>query len=262
MYLILDNVRVEIEKFVFSGGEVSVTLPPEVFDADNIRVVSLVKNSEDLVTLLLVVNSLRIAKPHTPISATLPYIPYGRQDRVCNPGEAFSLRVSCDLINMCGFEEVITEDPHSDVTPALINNLVVREQDSIVEVLWPQIKRTYGQAVLVSPDAGSNKKIAKVCKALGMDEFIRADKVRDIKTGKILSTTVYTDDLEGQNCLIVDDICDGGMTFIKLAEELKKKGANKVGLYVTHGIFSKGKQPLKNVIDDIYTNNDWTLGEN
>lgn len=260
MYLICDNLtRVEVSQFVFTGGEVSVKVPPEVAQCATVRIVSLIRSSSDLMALLLVNDAVRRMNPGVNVTATIPYIPYGRQDRVCNEGEAFSLKVAADLINSCGFSEVFTFDPHSDVTPALINNVRVWEQDKIVQDKWSIIKRKYDNAIIVSPDAGANKKALKLCKTLKKSAFIRADKLRDVSTGNIVETVVHCHNLNGRDVLIVDDICDGGMTFIKLAEVLKAKGAGKVGLYVTHGIFSKGKQALRENIDDIYCEIDWNL---
>ena len=78
---------------------------------------------------------------------------------------------------------------------------------------------------------------------------------RDVKTGKLKEFIVYANDIDNQDCLIVDDICDGGGTFIGLAEELKKKGAGKLYLAVTHGIFSKGFDGLDQYFEQIFTTN-------
>ena len=79
-----------------------------------------------------------------------------------------------------------------------------------------------------------------------------SDKTRDVMTGKITGFEVYADDLKGKSCIIVDDICDGGGTFAGLAIELRKKGARKVHLIVTHGTFSKGLTTLTN-FDSVIT---------
>ena len=77
--------------------------------------------------------------------------------------------------------------------------------------------------------------------------------MRDVKTGKLSGFKVYSDDLEGQDCIIVDDICDAGGTFMGLATELKKKNAGKLFLAVSHGIFSKGLDNLTQYFDTIFT---------
>jgi ribose-phosphate pyrophosphokinase len=111
---------------------------------------------------------------------------------------------------------------------------------------------------LISPDAGSNKKIFDLAKSIGyVGEIIRCDKIRDISTGNIIETIVYKDDLNGMDCLIVDDICDGGRTFIELSKILKQKNCGKVYLVVTHGIFSAGLDVLKPHFDGIFTTNSY-----
>jgi ribose-phosphate pyrophosphokinase len=109
---------------------------------------------------------------------------------------------------------------------------------------------------LISPDAGSNKKIFDLAKSIGFTgEIIRCDKLRDIPTGNITETIVYKDDLNGKDCIILDDICDGGRTFIELAKVLKQKNGGKIYLVVTHGIFSAGFDQLIQQIDGIFTTN-------
>jgi ribose-phosphate pyrophosphokinase len=256
MYIIQNNDRLEIESFVFSGGEVSVKVP-DIDPHEGCVIFALLRSSEDVIKLLMVKDALDRKMYTSRISLNMPYIPYARQDRVCNLGEAFSLQVFCKLINSCNFDRVWVKDPHSDVAPALLDNVHITQSKWIVRndsYKW----NSYKDAIIVSPDAGANKKVTDLCKVLRKDTFIRADKVRDLSTGEIKSTVVYCDDLKGQDCLIVDDICDGGRTFIELGKALKAKGAGKVGLYVTHGIFSKGKEVFDGSIDDVYSDMDWT----
>ena len=82
---------------------------------------------------------------------------------------------------------------------------------------------------------------------------MEGSKQRDVKTGKLKAFKVYADDLRGRDCIIVDDICDGGGTFMGLAEELKQKGAGKLYLAVSHGIFNRGFEELNKVFEKIYT---------
>jgi ribose-phosphate pyrophosphokinase len=111
---------------------------------------------------------------------------------------------------------------------------------------------------LISPDAGSNKKIFDLAKSIGYEgEIIRCDKLRDISTGKIIETVVYKDNLNGKDCIIIDDICDGGRTFIELAKSLKQKNCSKVYLVVTHGIFSAGFKVLNEYIDGTFCTNSY-----
>ena len=104
---------------------------------------------------------------------------------------------------------------------------------------------------LIAPDGGALKKIYKTAQFLGGVKVIECGKTRDVNTGVLSGFKVYADDLDGKTCVVVDDISDGGGTFIGLGEELKKKNAGKLLLVVTHGIFSKGGEGLAKLYDQI-----------
>lgn len=262
-----DNVELNYETFVFSGGEVQVKL-----DASNlkfftlaqqitIQIIARIQNSEELFRLALIKDALiNKGVPSSNLDLFLYYIPYARQDRICAEGEAFSLKVFTNFINSLNFAHVIVLDPHSDVSPALFNNVVVYSQLDVFRNWRELSNRVQKGCIFGSPDAGANKKTASVAKYFGHSEFIRADKLRDLSNGKILETIVYCDDLKGRDVMMIDDLCDGGATFILLAEALKKKNAGKVILYVSHGIFSKGMATLLRAgIDEIWTTDSFKL---
>ena len=100
-------------------------------------------------------------------------------------------------------------------------------------------------------DAGAEKRVWNIAKEINAHDVILASKIRNVETGKIIHTSI-NGDVKGKTCIIIDDIIDGGATFIYLAQLLKKNGANKVYLIVSHGIFSKGLDVLKD-LDGIYT---------
>lgn len=242
-----DGLELNYETFVFPGGEVSVKINSNhhrfFYNCHSITIDAKLKNSEEAFRLAMLVNAIR-NKGEFKLNLRLMYLPYGRQDRVCGEGEAFSLCVFCDFINNLGFDSVTIADPHSEVSPALLIDCRIITQGHIFHQ-WKELGETIlNRFTLVSPDAGSNKKVSKLASYFGHTNFIRADKIRNLETGEITETVVYADDLGGKNVMIVDDICDGGRTFIELAKSLKAKGANQIHLYVTHGIFSKGVQVL------------------
>lgn len=179
---------------------------------------------------------------------TIPYVPFGRQDRVNTQGEPLSIAVMAKIINDLHAERVVITDPHSDVTPALINNCVVIPQHEVFKRYFPLT----GKVILISPDGGALKKIYHLAKLTGLD-VIECSKKRNVKTGEIIGTTVPVDDLTGLTCVIVDDICDGGHTFVGLSKVLWAHKARKVILMVTHGFFTKGLQVFDGLIDEIYT---------
>lgn len=266
MFIIIDNARHEIDSFIFNGGEISVKVPdiPQTNPFNRVVIYSYIRSSDDVMKTFMVIDAVRRQYEFDKLVLNMPYIPYARQDRVCNKGEAFSLKVFAQILNSFNLDEVVVSDSHSDVATALINNVRHNKQQEEMENLGA-VNRVFDGVIscstFVSPDAGANKKISEACKTFGKGGFIRADKLREMSTGKIIETVVYADKLSG-DYLIVDDLCDAGGTFIALAQELKKKGADRVHLYVTHGIFSKGKQHLlDNGLDGVYSAYDWTTME-
>lgn len=240
----------EVKSKVFSGGEVHVNIRG-LSRGDSVDIVAELKSSEDIMGLLMVVSSLK----HSGFELEelyLPYVPYSRQDRVCSVGDAFGLKVFAGLINNLGFNSVLVDDPHSDMVFGLIENCVTQEQHTLL------VEYVQEGSIICAPDGGSLKKAFKMAQILETN-LITAEKVRCTSTGNILTTKVHCGTLEGKRVTIVDDICDGGMTFIKLAEALYEKGAEEVSLVVTHGIFSKGKQVLHNAgIKQVSAYHDWT----
>ncbi|MER0437948.1 ribose-phosphate diphosphokinase [Emticicia sp. W12TSBA100-4] len=243
--------EIAFESFTFHGGEPHIKIKADFDISLPVMITHRINSFIDLGLLCIAVDALRRMSVKT-ISAFIPYFPAARQDRVMVMGEALSVKVYADIINHLNLEKISIFDPHSEVTPALLNNVsVISNHDFIKKV----VKQIGTNLKLISPDGGALKKIYKVAEYLGGIEVIEASKSRDVKTGKLTGFKVYHDDLEGSDCLIVDDICDGGGTFIGLAEELKKKNAGKLYLAVSHGIFSKGFDELSKYFDKIFTTN-------
>lgn len=259
---------IEVPISTFPGGEVNVRIPESFIDrtesaAKGITIEAHLANSDGIMALMLLDDAICVAFEGIEVyNLDLAYVPYARQDRVCNPGEALSIRVMANMINTLGFNMVRISDPHSDVTPALIDNCVIEE---LVDCLSPTTfdkQLDPNMYTLVSPDFGATKKVEKLAQEIGYDfKIIQGVKHRDLATGDLTGFGYYGD-VNGKNLLIVDDICDGGGTFIGLAKELIAGGANTVSLYVTHGIFSKGTELLlDNGINHIYTTGSILRGE-
>lgn len=207
---------------------------------------------EDIVELLMVHDALRRKYMFTPFKLLCPYLPYARQDRVANTGEALSVKVMCDLINWMHFETVEVWDVHSDVALALLDRVV-----NITPKGWlSRANIDWKNTILVAPDAGAQKKVQSLAKVFDC-EMITATKVRDTKTGEITETSVNISGKKSKSFLIVDDICDGGRTFVTLARLLNPLTFGNIGLYVTHGIFSNGFEDLTTDIGIIMCPHIW-----
>ena len=231
---LLDNGVYNILKF--KSGELHVT--DCSINSTTIDITGSVFGSDNLIELLLLVDAIRRIDNNTIINLTMPYCAYARQDRVSNIGEALSSKVFANIINSLELNSITTWDNHSDVMTALLNNCINLSKVELTKNL------NFGQfQYLVSPDAGANKQVNELSKITGIP-VIRADKIRDTKTGEIKETVVYCDNLIKANCLIVDDICQGGRTFTELAKALKKKNAGYITLYTTHAFFDNGIEEL------------------
>lgn len=121
---------------------------------------------------------------------------------------------------------------------------------------------------MLSPDAGATKRTldfvtkwntynATTNAEAPTVSVVCADKVRNVSNGQIVRTTVRAarEDVESAHVIIYDDIVDGGMTFIKIAERLQELNPASVTLAAPHGIFSKGFEPFSNLIDTVITTN-------
>ncbi|WP_324027097.1 phosphoribosyltransferase family protein [Maribacter sp. BPC-D8] len=171
-----------------------------------------------------------------------------RSDRRFNKGESFDLKVICKFINDMKFDSVAILHPHSPISLALIDNAEKISHFDFVEKAFNKI----GNPVLVSPDAGAYKTTHEIAEKLNAD-LVPSNKVR-IDGAPVIS---IQGDVKGKECLIVDDLADGGRTFKFLAEALKQQGASKVYLYVTHAQFNYGFDELKETIDHIYCTNSY-----
>lgn len=249
------------ETFKFNGGEIHVRLKDPYHHQKHFRLDARLNSADDIMELVLLSNALRVENPTATQELFMPYVPYARQDRVCNPGEALSIKAFAQIINALNFTTVTTLDNHSDVATALIDNCENLSMDMWLDELSTltcefanhEFRET--QYVLVAPDAGAMKKTLKLAQRYWGLRVITCDKQRDTKTGDIVGTVVHWGySMKKMNLLIVDDICDGGRTFIEIAKAVEKFKPASIELAVTHGIFSKGTLPLfDSGISRIYT---------
>ncbi len=247
----------------FPGGEVHpcpLADYSEQDGSDDTTVRARLTNSDQIMALLMLCDALRRDGELSGKSILqIPYFPYARQDRVANAGESLSVAVMAGLINGLGFDEVHILDPHSDVTAALVNNVRV---DHAHEPVLRQVRcrPAYQNGIYVIPDAGAEKKTRAFARDFGNTRTpMQASKVRCTRTGRITETVLHDngETYDGpQDFVIVDDICDGGRTFIELAKIIRSKYplcVKSIHLHVSHGIFSKGLEPLLEHFDTIST---------
>lgn len=231
-----------IEPFKFPGGEWHLRLSAEPETPAYARVNGC--TADDLVLLGLWADSAHQAG-HRAI-AHIPYLPAARADR----GTPFGAKVYANMINAAGLDEVVVFDPHSPVAPSLVQNIrIVYSAEVLAEVLR-EAGETDSYSAVLAPDKGAVERASKAADALGLPLFT-ATKTRDFDTGKLTSFEVPQLPRSGR-ILVVDDICDGGGTFRGLATAAGI-GRDRLGLWVSHGIFSGAAGELTGHFAQIFT---------
>lgn len=179
------------------------------------------------------------------VTLILPFIPGSRQDRLNPEGDfLFTARSIAEEINAREFDKVIVLDPHSEVAPALIDRCqVIHFPSNFRESI--NADRYIG---VIAPDGGAVKRAGFAAEILQLPVF-HAWKKRDVATGKLAG--FGCESLRPGHYLVVDDICDGGGTFIGLMQTLPR--GIVADLYVSHGLFTQGTSKLVNHFESVYT---------
>lgn len=247
------------ESFSFSGGEPHLKIDPSGLKPGEPVCISVqARSADDVLRVLLAADAVQRLGVQQ-IELFIPYFPAARQDRVMVPGEPLSVKVYAGLINAAGFSRVTVFDAHSEVTPALLDRCQALNNHRFVAQVMEALPDAK-HLTLVAPDAGSAKKMHHLAAALRWERVVQCDKTRDVRTGQLSGAQVFSDDLAGADCLLVDDICDGGGTFIALAAALRAKNAGRLYLAVSHGIFSKGIAAVTAHFDRVFTTNSFYQG--
>lgn len=258
------QIKYKVSKFPDGQQTVDLTDWADLMRYNNaVKISSRLNSFKDLELIICATAAIRNIKPNREIALYVPYFMGARSDRkFADGGVNYLKHVICPIINSLNFVTVITLDPHSDVLEACLNNYEKVNNHALVKYALTKIDNkdnAQERICLVSPDAGAYNKIFDVAKKFGIQNIITANKVRDMKTGNILRTEIPVlnqhDDIK---YVIIDDICDGGRTFVELTKAIKDgRPTAKVYLIVTHGIFSAGFKELGKCIEHIYTTNSY-----
>lgn len=163
------------------------------------------------------------------ITLEMPYIPNARLDRVYSAHDVFTLKIFAKFINSLLFNQVIVLDPHSNVSSALIDRLVIESPKPYINKAIEAIGDP--ELMLFYPDEGAMKRYSSMTNM----PYGFAVKRRDWETGAITGLKILgQDNVSGKNVLIVDDICSRGGTFYLTAKALMDAGANGIYLYCSH----------------------------
>lgn len=268
----LEDSEIKYQIYSYPDGQHNVKIEKLKYQLDSVLIKTRLTSWKDLEILVATTQSLKELKIRN-IRLYISYFLGARSDRKFEEGSTNYIKnVIAPVINYQGYSSVSILDPHSDVLEACINNF---EKISNVDFVNKAINHYYGvtfnkdyfKMVICSPDAGALKKIYDVTNYIGYKkDVLIAAKHRDPVSGKITHTEVPMKmEHVTKDIVIIDDICDGGRTFIEIAKVIKKYTnsysehfTGQVILIVTHGIFSAGLAELKSWVDAVYCTNSYS----
>ena len=190
--------------------------------------------NEHLMELLITIDALKRASAQT-VTAVIPYFGYARQDRKVGPRTPISAKLVADILTTAGIDRLLTIDLHAGQIQGFfdipVDNLYA------APVITKDIKKNYQNKdiVVISPDVGGVFRARGIAKRIGGDLAI-VDKRRD--KANVSEVMNIIGDINGRDCIIVDDIVDTAGTLCNAAEALIKSGAKSVSAYITHGVLS------------------------
>ena len=175
----------------------------------------------------------------------LPYLPYARQDKAISNNTTFALHAFAAILNSGPFSKVTAIDAHSLKASMLIDNFENISPEPFIHYVIKKMSEKYEKIVAIFPDEGAKKRYQGLIDTSKV-EIIYGKKERDLNTGEItgLSLEGNITSITGAGVAVIDDICDGGATFLELAKVINPFEPKIMALAVTHGLFSRGRDVL------------------
>ncbi|MFA6073240.1 MAG: ribose-phosphate pyrophosphokinase [Candidatus Woesearchaeota archaeon] len=226
-----------------SVREKTIYLVQNTFDPENPE-----KTSENIMELILTIDALKRSSP-LKIIVIVPYLNYSKQERR-QGRQSISAKVLLDLIHVAGADKLITIDLHTSAIEGFTsgNDMTIDHLfGSSVFIEYLREKKFDG--VFAAPDIGAGKTIKHYSKVMNMPfalgyKFRKPDSKHNFEAQGILG------EVEGKDVVMIDDQIASGSTLINAIKLLKEKGAKKIYLFATHGLFLKdAEQRFKEVVD-------------
>ena len=235
----------------FSDGEINIEVNENVRGADVFIIQSTCAPTNDnLMELIVMVDALRRASAGR-ITAVIPYFGYARQDRrVRSARVPITAKVVADFLSSVGVDRVLTCDLHAEQIQGFFDVPVDNVFGSPV-LLEDMLTKELTNPVVVSPDIGGVVRARAIAKLLHETDLAIIDKRRP--KANVSQVMNIIGDVNGRDCILVDDMIDTGGTLCKAAEALKASGAHRVFAYATHPIFSgnAAENIMNSVIDEV-----------
>lgn len=250
LYVRLGHVDVD----TFSDKEIRIELD-EVVRLQTVFIVqpTCAPANDNLMQLLIMADALKRSAA-SKIVGVVPYYGYARQDR--RPAYSrtpITSRLVADMIQVAGINQLIIVDLHSDQQQGFFTIPVtnISAAPIIVGDIWRKYQRDINNVVIVSPDTGGVARARKIAKQVSDADLAIVDKRRP--KANVSEVMNVIGDVDGRDCIIVDDMIDTAGTLAKAAAALKERGATSVIAYATHPVFSgNAYQNIDNsVLDEV-----------
>ena len=217
----------------FSDGEFQPSFNESVRGCDLFLIQSTQAPSDNLMELLLMIDAAKRASAHY-IIAVIPFFGMARQDRKDKPRVSIGSKLVANLLTAAGAHRIMTMDLHAAQIQGFFDIPVDHLDASVIFV--PYIKSlNLPNLLIAAPDMGGTYRARTFAKALNV-EVVICDKQR--KRANEIESMSIIGNVEGQDVVLVDDICDTAGTLTKAAQLLMDKGANSVRAVCTHPVLS------------------------
>lgn len=224
----------EIKKF--KNGEIYINIKGDMTGKDVFLMPASNENVNDnLMETYLKADAAKRAGAKRVI-AVMPSLDYARQEKRTEKGEPIAARLNMELLKASGVDAIITTDLHTPALEGFASNDLHIEHLEAMPLMQDVIKeKGIENLVIVSPDLGGTKRADKLAKSLNCDKAIiyKHRQAHNQATAEDL-----IGDVEGKNCILLDDIIDTAGTITEAAKLLKKKGANDIYIFASHGLFN------------------------
>jgi len=246
----LDCPLTDAEIKNFADNEIFVRINENVRGEDVFVIQSTSRPANDnLMELLICIDALKRASSER-VTAVIPYFGYARQDRKTDGRTPISAKLVANLISSAGADRVLTMDLHAGQIQGFFD--IPTDNMIASPVMVDDIMRRYQgkDLMVVSPDVGGVVRARSLAKRIGADLAIVDKRRPEAGVSEVMN---IIGDVDGRECILVDDICDSGGTLVNAAAALKEKGASSVSAYITHGVLSNKatKRVDESVMDEL-----------
>ena len=232
-HLKLKLVNTNIKKF--ADGEIYVEINENI-RGNSVFVIQATATpaNDNLMELLLCIDALRRSSAKN-ITAVIPYFGYARQDRKVVPRTSISAKLVSNLITNAGAHRVVTVDLHAGQIQGFFDMPVDNLFTTPIFARYIRKNIKSKNLICVSPDAGGIERTRGLATKIKADLAIIDKRRPEPGKSKVMN---IVGDVQGKDCIIVDDIIDSGGTIVNAADALAKKGAKNIYVFVTHAVLS------------------------